>query len=132
MIKKSFGLLIVLAALVTGCATPSNTRSTFDVAEAPPEPLIEIVPAAPGDDFVWVNGYYAWNGTRYVWVRGHWAIRPRVGWVWVRSGWVYVDGRYHFVAGHWSPPGYTPAFRYVYGAPPRRVGKAYRTEKRRK
>jgi hypothetical protein len=68
------------------------------VQVGPPAPIVETVPVSPGPGYVWVGGYYRWNGDRYVWVHGryvrhaghwcggHWRHEHR-GWYWVAGGW---------------------------------------------
>ena len=70
------------------------------VAQPPPPVPREVIVASPGPAFVWVPGYWGWQG-RWVWVGGAWRPRPypRAVWVsgrWVRrgSGWVWVSGRW--------------------------------------
>jgi hypothetical protein len=38
-----------------------------------PEPVVEVVPAAPAPGYHWVKGHYRWEGDRWLWMRGHWA-----------------------------------------------------------
>ena len=46
------------------------------VPSAPPQPPVEVIPAAPSPYYVWTPGYWAWSG-RWVWVSGRWVVRPR-------------------------------------------------------
>src|SRR5438094_194846 len=55
----------------------------------------------PGVGYVWVAGYWRWNGHRHLWVDGHW-MRERRGWHWVPAHWVEAGPRWRFVAGHWE------------------------------
>jgi surface antigen len=45
------------------------------VTPPPPQPLPETVVAAPGPDYVWVDGVWVWGGGRWVWNHGYW-YRP--------------------------------------------------------
>jgi hypothetical protein len=76
---------------------------TRPVAVAPPAPQVASDPE-PRPGFVWVRGYWSWNGNQYVWVRGRW-VAERPGYHWVHAHWVQADGTWQFVAGHWEPNG---------------------------
>ncbi len=123
-----------LICLMLSCAAPRRSTYVVYSQDAPPAPMDEEVPEAPGPEYVWVNGYWTWTGGRYLWVRGHWGYRPYPGWVWSRSGWVLVDGRYRFVAGYWVEPNRGVRIRYVHPAPAPviRRGRVYRTVPRRR
>jgi hypothetical protein len=72
------------------------------VVEQPPAARVEVIPAAPGPNYVWAPGYYARNGNRWVWVEGAHIARPRPGVVWVPGQWVKRPGGWVWVPGHWS------------------------------
>lgn len=122
MHKLLWRLALVAPLFLTACtvryATPGYTA---DVMVAPPEPLMEVVGAPPDDQYVWINGYWWWNGAQYVWMRGHWAPRPAAGYIWVRSGWTWLDGRYVFVHGRWIHRSRLDRYRVRYVHPPPRV-----------
>jgi hypothetical protein len=72
-----------------------------NVVVAPPPPIVEVRPAAPSPQHVWINGYWHWNGSRHVWVGGRWSA-PRAGMRWEPDHWVH-DGRiYKRVPGRWA------------------------------
>lgn len=50
---------------------------------------------------VWVPGYWAWTGTQYVWVAGHWSRPPHGRHIWVEPRWEHRGGNYVFIEGHW-------------------------------
>jgi len=60
----------------------------------PPPPQVEVIPVAPGPDYYWNDGYWAWRGGAYVWIGGGWIIRP--------PG-IYWGGRW---GGHWGGRGH--------------------------
>ena len=70
------------------------------VTSAPPAEQVEAPPAAPYSDAVWIEGYWQWNGVRYVWIGGHYE-RPRPGYVWVRHHWVAHRRGWRYMPGHW-------------------------------
>ncbi len=92
-----------------GCYVEGHTAAYADdesayEAEAPPPPApeVEVVPASPGAEWVWVGGYHRWNGRQYVWVRGRYERRPHMRAVWRPAHWE-VRGRMHvWVEGRWG------------------------------
>lgn len=122
--------LLLLALAASGCG-PSYVEGRYvtTVSTEPPAPYVEVVSPAPTPKHVWVDGYWWWDGRRYVWVRGHWVRPPRAGYVWVRGGWVVHGGSYRFVHGRWLPPARAERYRYVHPPPRVRVksGARYRT-----
>ncbi|MCX6924311.1 MAG: YXWGXW repeat-containing protein [Verrucomicrobia bacterium] len=70
------------------------------VPTAPPPLLVEARPLAPGPYYVWISGYWAWNGN-WVWGSGHWAARPRPTAIWVSGHWAPHGHGYVWVAGGW-------------------------------
>ncbi len=53
----------------------------------PPPPLHENIPDAPSDQYVWIPGYWVWQGNHYIWATGRWAIPPHPGAKWVPDKW---------------------------------------------
>jgi hypothetical protein len=72
------------------------------VVEAPPPDQDVVVGVAPGPDYVWIGGYWGWNGGRYVWYGGHWDHHPYGRSRWVRGYWNHGGHGYVFVRGHWE------------------------------
>jgi WXXGXW repeat (2 copies) len=70
------------------------------VDAAPPAPIVEVRPAAPWANGVWIPGYWHWHGTRHFWVGGQWSA-PHPGHVWEPHAWVHEGGRWRFSYGHW-------------------------------
>jgi hypothetical protein len=65
----------------------------------PPLPMYEQ-PLCPGEDYIWIPGYWAWDlvDEDYYWVPGTWVLPPEVGllwtppyWAWVNPGFVFYD-----------------------------------------
>jgi hypothetical protein len=71
-------------------------------SEAPPAPIYEAVPAAPGPDFFWIGGHWNWNG-RWVWVHGYYNRHPHFhpGGGWEAGRWERRDNRWVWHDGHW-------------------------------
>ena len=64
----------------------------------PPPPRAYVVPAQPGVDFVWIEGYWYPVGRQYAWHDGYWTRPPYVGAYWVAPYW--LGGRYY--SGYWE------------------------------
>jgi hypothetical protein len=91
-------ILVATLVVATACTAP---RGRLYVRVGPPAPIIETRIAAPGPGYVWLPGFYAWNGAAYAWRPGRWErpIRPRA--VWVPGRWVRERRGWYFVEGHW-------------------------------
>ncbi|HKC25682.1 MAG TPA: hypothetical protein VKF32_13110 [Thermoanaerobaculia bacterium] len=101
--SSKFRLLIGAAALTCALgSSPASARVRVYVNVAPPAPIVEVHPAAPGPRHIWIDGYHAWNGTAYVWTPGRWDLPPRERARWVPGHWRH-HGRHgwYWVEGHW-------------------------------
>jgi WXXGXW repeat (2 copies) len=96
-------LLGATVALLAACVPLPPPGAVFIGARfGPPAPRVEVIGVAPGPGFVWIRGFYRWNGGAYLWVPGRWERPPYARAVWVpgrwvrhpRQGWYWVDGRW--------------------------------------
>jgi len=72
-------------------------------AQAPPAPQVEVVPVAPGTEYVWAPGYWSVGvGGGWVWIGGHYVVRPHPHAVWVGGHWLRRGHGYVWVGGHWG------------------------------
>ena len=73
------------------------------VPATPPPPTVEanVASVSPGSEYVWVQGYYNWDGARYQWVPGSWVRTPSVNAMWVPAHWQPTTGGYVWVPGSW-------------------------------
>ncbi|MGA8576493.1 MAG: hypothetical protein WB609_12530 [Candidatus Cybelea sp.] len=103
---RSLLLACALGGAVAGAALPAAAQvyGGIYVQTAPPAPIYETAPAAPGPGYYWVAGYWSWNGYRYVWVRGRYAYPPYSGQTWHPGHWAHRDRGWVWVAGHWGRP----------------------------
>jgi len=84
-----------------GNAGAAPAADTVVVQQAPPPAPVEVIAAAPGPDYVWVDGEWDWNGVTWVWVGGHWGYPPRPHAVWI-EGRRWHDGYgWHYERGCW-------------------------------
>jgi hypothetical protein len=91
------------AAVVTPSSPPPavpEIAEGTEVAYDPPAPVAEYVPAAPYPDYVWIGGFWGWNGA-WVWHAGHYGPRPFRGAAWVSGGWSRGGRGWAWHGGHW-------------------------------
>jgi hypothetical protein len=96
-----FALVAMATTLLGACATAAPPRERVYVRVAPPPARVEVVGRSPGPGYVWVKGYYRWNGAAYRWVPGHWAVRERGARAWVAGRWAHDRYGWYWVEGHW-------------------------------
>jgi hypothetical protein len=89
---------LALSALFLAPAAAANAQISFGIriGQPPPERAYRV-PARPGPDYVWIEGYQYPQGSHYRWHDGYWTRPPYEGAYWVAP--YYVGGRY-FV-GEW-------------------------------
>lgn len=100
---------------------PSDTEQAGEEAleetsEAPP-PLPEYdQPPAPGPDYIWTPGYWAWGPAGYYWVPGAWVEAPYYGALWTPPWWGYCGVHWCWHHGYWGPHvGYYGGIDYGFG-----------------
>ena len=57
------GVLLVAAGLMLA-PLAAGARVGVYIGVAPPAPVVETLPVAPGPGYVWQGGYYNWDGAR--------------------------------------------------------------------
>jgi hypothetical protein len=93
--------LIAAALLSFAVGTGVAQAADIVVRIAPPRAVVEHRGRAPARDYVWIPGYYRWEGRRYAWERGRWARPPYRHARWVAPRWRHRDHGYVFSEGHW-------------------------------
>jgi outer membrane lipoprotein SlyB len=83
-----------------GGTTEVSPEAATVVSESPPPAPAETIVAAPGPDYVWINGEWIWNG-RWVWAGGHWGYAPYPHAVWVGGYWARGPYGWRREPGHW-------------------------------
>ncbi|MGI8950363.1 MAG: hypothetical protein ACR2FN_02150 [Chitinophagaceae bacterium] len=86
--------VVLLSTTLWSCAT----RAVVTERPAPP---VEVRPAPPRANYVWIDGEWVWSGGRYSWRNGYWA-RPNAGHVWVAGHWAQRGHGWYWVSGHWN------------------------------
>src|SRR5687767_4862443 len=77
------------------------------VQTLPPDPLYEDIPSAPSYGYVWIDGYWHWNGYEWIWMSGHWES-PRDGYVYIQPYYDYSDNYYVYNPGYWCHTSQVP------------------------
>ncbi|HEY0822668.1 MAG TPA: YXWGXW repeat-containing protein [Ramlibacter sp.] len=98
--KKRTFLGALLGAAAAGWLGAAGAQTQIIVQVAPPPLRRERVPP-PRRGYVWVPGFWDWNGRRYVWRPGYW-VRARRGYRWREHRWVQRDGGWVRERGRWE------------------------------
>jgi hypothetical protein len=95
---------LLFAGSLGACYAPPPPRPRMAVVYAvrqPPAERVEIVPASPGPQYVWVKGFWGWRRNDYVWTAGHWVVPERGYREWVPGKWDRDRNGWLFIEGHW-------------------------------
>ena len=88
----------------------------MSVGVAPPPLPVYVQPPIPAPGYLWVPGYWAWDGDGYYWVPGTWVLPPYVGALWTPGYWGWGGGVYVFHRGYWGPHvGFYGGINYGFG-----------------
>jgi hypothetical protein len=85
-------------ALLAGGAVYGQVSIGIRIGAPPPPRVVAVVPARPGPEFIWVEGYWYPVGGRYRWHEGYWTRPPYAGARWVGPR---HDGD-RFFEGYWD------------------------------
>jgi YXWGXW repeat-containing protein len=99
-------------------AAPAPREAAIDVivAFAPPDLPVYEQPLCPGEDYLWVPGYWDWDGDDYFWVPGTWVLAPEPGFLWTPGYWAWGGNGFFFTAGYWGPVvGFYGGVNYGFG-----------------
>lgn len=81
-----------------------------------PEPPVNLEAGpsspAPGENFLWAPGNWAWQNGEYVWQAGFW-YTGNPNWVWVPNYYSYTPRGYCFVNGYWDHLPYDRGLLYA-------------------
>lgn len=103
-----------IGAVIT--AARAQIMASISAGAAPPLLPVYAQPPIPGPGYVWIPGYWAWDGQEYYWVPGYWATPPAAGLLWTPPYWAWNDGAYDFYPGYWAPTvGYYGGIDYGFG-----------------
>jgi hypothetical protein len=94
---------LALSLMVSGCMLPPPDHPPIadpTADSSPPAPLPEVAIDSPWPGGIWLQGFWSWDGSRYVWMPGKWE-RPHDGWSWQPHRWVRRGRHWRFVPGRW-------------------------------
>ena len=95
-------IAVLLVTFAAGCIPlPAPGAGVVWIRLGPPEPRREVIVESPGPDYLWITGYYRWDGAVYAWVPGRWEPRPRPRAVWVSGRWYHERRGWYWIEGHW-------------------------------
>lgn len=110
--------LISHAVLILALMFPLGAWAQVSVPVAPPPLPVYAQPPVPGDDYIWVPGYWAWNADSqdYYWVPGTWVLAPEDGYLWTPGYWSFDGAGYIWNPGYWGlQVGFYGGVNYGYG-----------------
>ncbi len=96
---------ILFALVVMVSARAAIAQVAISITVAPPALPAYEQPLCPGEDYIWIPGYWAWDPVDedYYWVPGTWVLPPEVGLLWTPPYWAWVDTGFVFYDGFWAP-----------------------------
>ena len=97
---RVFVRTILLATMLLAAVSVTNAQVSLGIRIGPPPRprVVRVLPARPGADFVWVDGYWYPVGKHYKWHEGYWSRPPYAGARWVAP---HHDGQQYY-AGYWD------------------------------
>lgn len=100
-LKRYLPLAVALVVSSAAYIPMQASAQSFSIVigNAPPPVRYEFVPP-PRRGYIWVPGYWNWNGRRHVWAEGHWE-RARRGYVYSAPRWEQRHDGWHLARGHW-------------------------------
>jgi hypothetical protein len=113
------GTLAVACVLCVGTVpAPASAQVSvgLSVTFGPPAIPYYAQPPAPGPNWIWQPGYWAWGPYGYYWVPGTWVVAPAVGLYWTPGYWAFTGGVYAWDPGYWGPVvGFYGGINYGFG-----------------
>jgi WXXGXW repeat (2 copies) len=107
---------LFFALFLLSVPTASSAQIGIYVSFGPPAIPVYDQPICPGDGYIWIPGYWAWDGSEYYWVPGTWVLPPEVGFLWTPGYWEWGGNGFFFHEGYWGPHvGWYGGINYGFG-----------------
>lgn len=92
--------LLLIAAIAATSGLFGQVSIGIHIGPPPAPRVYRVRPVAPGEGYVWIDGYWYAEGGRYRWHNGYWTRPPHVGATWIAPRY---DGEQFFM-GYWQTP----------------------------
>jgi len=102
--KLVVGAIVAGFLFAAGCVVSMQPEGEVGIGIEQPAPPADVVITAPGPevDFLWIPGWWWWEGGRWAWHGGYWGHRPHPGAEWVPHSWIRGShGGWIHSGGHW-------------------------------
>ena len=99
--KKSW-LLTLSFAVISVTAYGGRVPVAYYAPVPPPPVKVEVRPVSPGPGFVWIDGFWGYEGGHHIWQAGRWEKPPRANAHYVAPRWDRKGNQYAFREGHWK------------------------------
>jgi hypothetical protein len=109
---------VFLAFLVLAIPAALSAQVRVAIRIGPPVIPVYEQPICPGDGYLWVPGYWAWDDSvgDYYWVPGTWVMAPEVGFLWTPGYWGWANDGFFWNEGFWGPTiGFYGGINYGFG-----------------
>lgn len=116
MKTKLFSMWLSMILVLT-LSVRANAQLNVSVNFAPPAIPTYTQVVCPGDGYIWVPGYWAYDANYgYYWVPGYWTYPPSVGMLWTPGYWGFTNNVYMWNSGYWGRTiGFYGGVNYGYG-----------------
>lgn len=117
--RRVLGLAVLVLLAAGGLAVqPAAAQMAIGISVriGPPPLPVYVQPWCPAPGYIWVPGYWAWDGYDYFWVPGQWVLAPEPGLLWTPGYWGWQEGFYRWHPGYWGPRvGFYGGINYGFG-----------------
>jgi hypothetical protein len=96
--KTLMTTLLAVILMASGSTASGQVSIGIRIGPPPPPRVVRVLPARPGPEWVWVQGYWYPVGRHYRWHEGYWTRPPYPGAHWVVPR--YKGGE--FFEGYWG------------------------------
>jgi WXXGXW repeat (2 copies) len=101
--KTLVKFFIVLSFFIgTAISTHAQVTVGISIRVTPPALPVYTQPYCPGDGYLWIPGYWAYDEDDYYWVPGTWVLPPEDGFLWTPGFWDFSNGYYAWHEGYWG------------------------------